>query len=203
MVPRLNFIFAMVLLMCCGFTYTPPGTDTQGQVTKLSFSTASGSLVNLGSAGNAKATVFIFLAPECPISQQCTAAVNKLYNALPGADIHFYGVIPGSLYNREEVSAFATAYHLRFPVLMDTANALATLLNATVTPEVIVIDSACHIVYSGAIDNSYIGLGKRNGGPVTAYLNNAISAVIHGKPLAVKRTVPVGCFIEFKKDKHE
>jgi len=191
----------MVLLMCYGFT--PTCEHTNQPITKLSFPTATGSLVSLRTTATAKATVFIFLSPECPLSQQCTAVVNKLYNTYAGANINFYGVIPGSLYSPEEVSAFTTAYHLSFPVLMDTANILAKSLNASVTPEVVMIDSVYHILYSGAIDNSYLGLGKKNAAPATAYLNEAIESVVQGTLAAVKRTKPVGCFIEFKQAKNE
>ena len=201
MAPERIVVFAMVMLACYGFT--PMREQANQPITKLSFSTATGPSINLQSTATSKATVFIFLSPECPLSQQCTAGVNKLFNAFAGANVNFYGVIPGSLYSQQEVTEFATAYHLGFPMLMDTANVLATLLNASVTPEVVMIDSTCQIAYSGAIDNSYIGLGKKNGAPTTAYLNDAISSVIHSTSPAIARTKPVGCFIEFKQVNNE
>lgn len=147
-------------------------------------------------AQDRKVSVYVFLGPECPISQQCTLELGQLYRAYGQKGIVFIGVVPGTFYSRAEVEEFKTAYHIAFPVVRDTVYELTRRLKATITPQAIVTGAQNEILYSGAIDNSYIALGKKNKHVSAEYLRDALEAVVGGRAVAVKKTSPVGCRIE-------
>jgi hypothetical protein len=68
-------------------------------------------------------------------------------------------------------------------------------VGATVTPEVAVMERGGKVVYLGRIDDLYVDLGKRRAAPTRRYLRDALDAVLNGKPVAVAKIDPVGCFI--------
>src|SRR4051812_24867833 len=96
-------------------TYTPPsgyahapyapyaprytnGTAEKRQP-KSFIKTSDNAVIPLEKIFAAKANVFVMLAPECPISQQCTKELNALYTEYSAGEIAFYGVMPGNDYS--------------------------------------------------------------------------------------------------------
>ena len=142
-----------------------------------------------------KATVYIFIGPECPISQQCTLELGELYKAY-GDSISFFGVVPGTLYSRDEVEEFRITYRVSFPIVRDTVYELTRQLKGAITPQAVVTYAGGDIAYSGAIDNSYIALGKKNKQITATYLRDALAAITAGRAVSLKSTKPVGCRIE-------
>jgi peroxiredoxin len=174
-------------------------TPQKGKLAGITLQTASDSVVRLGAVSNYKASVFIFLSPECPIAQQSTLEINRLVQKFKDAGIAFYGVIAGSYYSKEEVLAFASTYKLAFPMLMDNEYALAHALNGTITPQAVVVGNDESLLYTGAIDNAYRALGAKNARTTAHYLRNALTAIQAQKEIIVKQTTPVGCLVEGKK----
>ncbi len=52
------------------------------------------------------------------------------------------------------------------------------------------------MVYQGAVDNRYAAVGRKKTQATEAPLQDAIAAVLSGKPVAVASTTPVGCLLE-------
>ena len=167
----------------------------------ISLRTETDSLVQLRSVTGTKASIFIFLSPECPICQQCTRELQLLFERFAASGIAFYGVSSGTFYSNEEIRIFHSTYKLGFPILSDDRYIVAHQLGATITPEVFVVDSLGNTLYSGAIDNAYRAPGKKNARTTEHYLNSALTAIADGKDIVIKRTTPVGCLIETLKTK--
>jgi peroxiredoxin len=165
-------------------------------VTQTTLRTAGDSLIRLQAITTARASVFIFLSPECPISQQCTKELEQLAQRFTSSGIAFYGVIPGSFYTKDEIAAFARTYRVSFPLLIDDRYNLTHQLNATITPEVVVVDSTGSVKYSGAVDNAYQSLGHKNARTTEHYLDAALTAIQFRKDILIRRTTPVGCLVE-------
>jgi peroxiredoxin len=138
------------------------------------------------------ATVFVFLAPDCAISQQCTAELNELYKLHAGEQIRFCGIVPGSLYSASDIFAFKTKYNLHFLLIADTEHKLVTLLNATTTPQAVVTGKGGITLYSGAIDNTYKMSDKKSARTTARYLRDALEAISSGKAVTVPVTNPSG-----------
>ncbi|HQZ66803.1 MAG TPA: hypothetical protein PLY87_17040 [Planctomycetaceae bacterium] len=86
-------------------------------------------------------------------------------------------------------------YKIKFPMLLDSAEALRKLTGATHTPEAFVFDRTGNQLYRGLIDDSTERLGKSS--PVKKhYLANALHAAVNGHALAIGHTSAVGCLLE-------
>ena len=138
--------------------------------------------------------LFIFLSPECPLSQNYTLVLNTLEKKFE-KELNSYGIIPGRAYSEQEVKQFAGDYKLRFPVWIDIKKELSNYLQATVTPEVVLLNKKGELVYRGAIDDWVEKLGQKKVKARVHYLEDAIKAYLENKSVPVKKTPPVGCLI--------
>lgn len=146
-------------------------------------------------AGGNQLLLFIFLSPECPICKNYTPGLNALQKQY-GKTITMIGIIPGRTYSNAVVNAFAQKHTITFPVLIDTKKEISNYLHASITPEVVLLDSGYELVYRGAIDNSIKQLGGLKSRQATEnYLEEAINKYLQHGNIAVKRVKAVGCLI--------
>jgi thiol-disulfide isomerase/thioredoxin len=145
---------------------------------------------------NKKAGVFVFLAPDCPLSQSYTLTLNNLAKEFAPKGVGFYGVFSGDAISKIAMDEFVATYHVSFPVMLDPEAKIADFFGATKTPEAFLTDSTGHTLYKGAIDNWAPELGQHRTVVTQHYLNDALESVETGKPVVVKETKAVGCFIE-------
>lgn len=164
-----------------------------GKPGQVELTDLSGNGIHLES-GAGKAELFVFLAPECPLSRNYTLTLNKLYDKYAGK-IQFAGIVPGSSYGATEVRKFVAEYAIRFPVYLDPEKSLVSLLGAGITPEAFLINGE-NLLYSGAIDNWAVSLGKQRQVVTEHYLEDAIQHYLQGQPLTVKHAQAVGCRID-------
>ena len=108
----------------------------------------------------------------------------------------FVGVFPGKEFSAEEMSRFMIRYELEFPALMDPEFKLTEALNATTTPEVVIIENDGGKLYQGAIDNWAIDLAKKRSRVTEFYLQDAFLAIKNGSAIDPEYVKPVGCFIQ-------
>lgn len=145
---------------------------------------------------NRKAAVFIFLAPDCPLSQNYTLTLNHLDKEFEAAGIGFYGVFSGGTISKQAMDDFAAAYHMGFPVMLDPQSKIADYFGADTTPQAFLTDAKGQTVYKGAIDDWAPALGQHRTVITQHYLYDALNSLRAGKPVQVKETQAVGCFIE-------
>lgn len=142
-------------------------------------------------------TVYVFLSETCPICQSQTLALRQLYDEYAGKGIAFQGVFPNmELSTDESIRKFARKYKLDFSLKRDGQQQLTNQLQATITPQVFVLNNNTQqVLYRGKVDNSYEGIGKRRQVITAHYLRDALQAALENKEPPVKETTPVGCFI--------
>jgi thiol-disulfide isomerase/thioredoxin len=150
----------------------------------------------LGEAPATKAVVFIFLGPECPISQRYVPKLNRLAAAQDTNAVEFFGVIAGQSMTRTQAIAFAKEYAIQFPVLFDDGLALARWLRPTHMPEAFVLQRDGDVVYHGRIDDWYESPGKPRAAAQHHELRDALIAVVAGKSPPRIYAPPVGCYFE-------
>ncbi|MBW8869059.1 MAG: redoxin domain-containing protein [Acidobacteria bacterium] len=142
------------------------------------------------------ANVLLFVATDCPIANGYAPEIQRMCKAYAPS-----GVRCQLIYEDVGVAAEAVRKHLaeyRYSgatAAIDGDAAIARRVNATVTPEAVVVDHAGTVRYRGRIDNQYETLGRPRR-VVTAHdLQDALDAVIAGKPVSTPETEPVGCYI--------
>jgi mono/diheme cytochrome c family protein len=137
-----------------------------------------------------RATVFIFVSTQCPVSGLYMPRVAELANGYKERAVRFFLVDP----NRDDTAgvlrAYARARSLTLPLVQDTSLALADWLAASCTPEAVVVDPTGDVAYRGRIDDN---LDRAK--VVHADLREALDAVLAGKAAPRPRTLSFGCAI--------
>jgi thiol-disulfide isomerase/thioredoxin len=145
---------------------------------------------------NKPGAVFVFLSPDCPLSQNYSPTLNQVRSQFQPNGIEFYAVFAG----KPVVDDFIATYKITFPVLMDSDFRLADFFGATKTPEVFVLDPHGNFIYKGAIDNRAPELGQQRTVITEHYLLDALNSIVQHQTLRLKQTPSVGCFIERRTD---
>lgn len=152
-----------------------------------------GKTVKLSSLSK-KLKAIVFLSPECPLSQNYCLVLNQLQKEY-SEHVEVVGVFPGKSYSHADYIAFSNKYKIQFLLLTDSAKKLVHQLHAQVTPEVFLLDEHHKILYSGALDNWVVDLGKKRASVTEHYLSDAILAHLKNKPIPVPNAKAIGCFI--------
>ena len=151
----------------------------------------SGKDVDLKAAGGEKATVLMFIATQCPVSNAYNERMAAVAKDYAGKGVAFLGINSNSTEPVEEIAAHAKKHGFSFPVLKDTNNVQADFFGASHTPEIYVYDAGWRLRYHGSIDDSQnVGAVKTTG------LRNALDALVAGKDVAVAETRAFGCSIK-------
>lgn len=140
-----------------------------------------------------KLTLYLFLAPDCPISLKYINRIKELSSKYSDS-VKFTGLVPKG-YTMVELEKFKKEYDIDFDLSIDDNNQLINELNVKVTPEVVLLDVNKKVRYQGAIDNWFYALGKNRSKPTEHYLLNAIEYVLANRAIEVSKTEAIGCII--------
>lgn len=138
-------------------------------------------------------TVYIFTTTDCPISNRYAPEIQRLA-ATFGAQANFVLVYPVPSDSEQSIREHKKKFAFTLPSVRDTDLKLVKQVGATVTPEVAVMKGS-ELLYRGRIDDRYIEFGKDRVKPTTRDLEAALTAAIAGRPIAVKQTQAIGCFL--------
>jgi len=144
---------------------------------------------------DAKAVVLLFTSTQCPISNRYAPEVRRLDEQFASSGVVFWLVYPNPAESVEDIRDHVSAFSYPGRALRDPGHALVRLAGATVTPEAAVFDREGRIVYRGRIDDRYVSLGVDRQAPTTRDLENALGAVLAGRPVPNPVTRAVGCFL--------
>ena len=144
----------------------------------------------------AKGAVYFFLAPECPLSENYTLTINQLQSQFVDSGMRFYAVVSGKLYDSVAIKDYANRFPLTLPLLVDTGYYFSNIFKATITPEVFLLNEKSELVYQGAIDDWATDLTQLKAAATKNYLLDAMNAMLNRKPITIKKTNAVGCYIE-------
>jgi hypothetical protein len=144
-----------------------------------------------------KATVLVFIATDCPISNSYVPEINRIYEKYSGQDVAMYVVYADANVPREEMKKHHREFSLRPLALADEPRALARTVGATITPEAAILAPDGKLLYRGRIDDTYVALGKRRDQPTQRDLRDSLDAILSGRPVSNRTTKAIGCFIYF------
>lgn len=143
-----------------------------------------------------RATVFIFTATDCPISNRYAPEVRRLVRTFEPKGVRFRLVYanpadqPDAI--REHVKSFE--YPSSVEALRDPTHAFVKFSGATITPEAVVVVDG-RVVYHGRIDDRFVDFGVDRPEPTVRDLADALTAVLAGKPVPHAVTQAIGCYI--------
>jgi thiol-disulfide isomerase/thioredoxin len=142
-----------------------------------------------------KATVLLFIAHDCPISNAYAPEISRIYRSYRDKQIAFYLIYVDPGLKPETAAKHSKDYRLSIPALLDPSHKLVELTGAMVTPEAAVVGRDGKLLYRGRIDDLYLDFGKRRHEATKRDLREALDAVVAGKKPAARTTKAVGCYI--------
>ncbi|GIV18549.1 MAG: hypothetical protein KatS3mg023_0300 [Armatimonadota bacterium] len=138
-----------------------------------------------------KATVVMFIATRCPISNAYNERMRTLAQQYMAKGIRFVGINSNVIEPTPEVAEHAKQNGFPFPVLKDEDNKIADRFNAQFTPEIFVMDAKGVLRYHGRIDDS------QNPANITSHdLRDTLDALLAGKNPPRAETKAFGCTIK-------
>jgi hypothetical protein len=144
-------------------------------------------------AGDAPATVLVFIATACPVSNRYAPEIERIHRDYASRGVRMYLVYP----DKEDTAAIRD--HLRehalgAPALRDPAHVLVRRAGVSVTPEAAVFRGGTE-VYHGRIDDRQVDLGVARAEPSRQDLRAAIETALVGKVPDDAYAPAVGCSI--------
>jgi peroxiredoxin len=160
------------------------------KIADFSLTDLKGTPVNYSSlAGDVN--VIMFIATQCPVSNNYNERMKDLYNSYSNRGVKFIFVNPNGTEPASEVESHARKHAFAFPVYKDENNVVADRFGAQVTPEAFVIDKTGVIRYHGYIDDSQNPERIKNQG-----LRKALDALLNGAAVETAQTKAFGCTIK-------
>lgn len=143
----------------------------------------------------ARATVFIFVATDCPNSNTYAPVVARLYREYSPRGVAFFNVYSDPAETASTVGKHDTDFKVPFGTLLDPHQTLTRETGARSTPEAVILGPQGQELYRGRVDNRFVAFGKTRYQPTENDLQEALDAILAGKapPHPVTRTV--GCAI--------
>ncbi|MFO7525424.1 MAG: thioredoxin family protein [Ignavibacteriaceae bacterium] len=140
---------------------------------------------------DAKAIVILFIATQCPISNDYNSRMADLYNEYKSKDVAFIGINSNKQEDVAEIRTHAKKNGLDFVILKDDGNVIADRFKASFTPEIYVLSPDYELLYHGRIDDS-----RKADNIKSKDLENALNEILDGKSVSVKKTKAFGCTIK-------
>lgn len=187
----MKYIFAVAF--CFTFSLT------QAQFANITLPNAvDGKSVSLDAYSSGAGVVIIFTSNACPFDEHYRGRINKLSK-------EFDGKVPVILVNShidaneslEAMTKKAQQAGISVPYLADKDQTLMQSLKATKSPQSFVlknVNGKLNVIYSGAIDDN----AQVEGDVRSAYLRDAISALLNNQTIPTAEVRPSGCSIKKK-----
>ncbi|KFF14242.1 thioredoxin family protein [Chryseobacterium soli] len=207
------FIFALGLLsfttvghgknVSHGNTNTAKGYEIGDVATDFKLKNVDGKMVSLSDFKTAKGFIVIFTCNHCPYAKKYEDRIMELDKKYKEQGYPVIAINPNDPNIQaedgyQEMIERAAQRGFTFPYLVDEGQKVYPQYGATKTPHVFVLqkENGKNIVkYIGAIDNNY-----ENPNDVSEYyVQDAVNALIEGKPVKMTKTVAIGCTVKVKK----
>jgi len=146
-------------------------------------------------AGEAKATVLVFVATDCPISNRYSPELRRLAARFGPRGVAFRLVYPVASESPAMIREHLREYALPFAAVRDPLHTLAARARVKVTPESAVFTRGGALVYRGRIDDRQVDFGQARPEPTRRDLEEAIESVIEGRSPPESTAPAIGCGI--------
>ncbi len=188
-------ILLVSILIVLGLTLSknsiPPEQKEIRKVANFTLKDYDGKSSSLYDHKDSKAIVVVFIATQCPISNDYNGRMAEIYKKYKDKGVTFLGINSNKQEDVDEIKEHAEEHKLEFTILKDVNNKIADKLDASVTPEIYVLNSNFEVLYYGRIDDS------RNESKVKSKdLENALNEILSGKKVSNTRTKAFGCTIK-------
>ena len=184
---KMIMVFSLVLFLLISFSYS----GEMSKAENFTLKDYNGKSHSLTDYKDSKIIVVMFIATQCPVSNDYNGRMAALYKDYNGKGVTFLAINSNKQESVEEITQHSQKNGFQFPVLKDPENVIADKFNAQVTPEIFVLNPNYEILYHGRIDDS-----QRESDLKSRDLRNALDEILAGKPVSRKETKAFGCSIK-------
>lgn len=194
-------IILITLIAFSAFTNLDnPGYKVGDIATDFNLENVDGKMVSLSNYPEAKGFIVVFTCNTCPFSVAYEDRIIALNNKYASKGYPVIAIMPNSTTaspgdSMEAMKARAKAKGFTFPYLMDKGQKIYPEYGASKTPHVYVLQKTKkgnQVKYIGAIDDNYQHPESVN----QKYVENAVDALLEGKPIKEEHTRAIGCTIK-------
>ncbi len=183
-------IVSCILGLAVGATSLSPANEPE-KIENFTLQDVDGARHALADYANCKAVVLMFISTQCPVSNGYNARMAALHSDYKDRGVVFLGINSNKAESADDVRSHAKEHGFGFTILKDPDNRIADKLQASVTPEIYVLNSALELLYHGRIDDN-----SRGTAITSKDLRKALDEILDGKPVSVTRTKAFGCSIK-------
>ncbi len=154
-------------------------------------------LARLAAPGT-KAVALFFVASDCPVSNRTFPEMKRVREEFSARGIAVWFVYPNTVERASDVAEHQRDFDAGGEVILDPAGDLVRLSGARVTPEISILvpqGSGWKPVYTGRIDDRFVHIGLERPHATRHFAEEALSAVLEGRPVPRATGTPVGCGI--------
>lgn len=166
-------------------------SSSPGKIEDFKLRDTNGNEHSLSDYKDSKAIVVLFIATECPVSNDYNSRMEKIFNDYKEKGFAFLGINSNKAESVDRIKEHAEDNQLTFTILKDEKNIIADKFEASVTPEVYVLNNNFDVLYHGRIDNA-----RDESEVVSKDLENALNEILSGKEVSKKETKAFGCTIK-------
>lgn len=195
-------LLGSLFFLCAGRSAMEGGYQVGDKAADFKLKNVDGRMVSLSDYKTAKGFIVIFDSNTCPYSKAYNSRIidlSRKYAPLQFPLIAINSNDPESSAGDsfEEMVKEARKKGYDFPYLVDVTQEIAKAYGATNTPHVFVLSRSgddLKVAYIGTIDDN-----ARNASKVTRkYVEEAVDAILAGKPVQTTKTKAVGCGIKWR-----
>jgi peroxiredoxin len=162
----------------------------------ITLRTASGRILAPLANHGQKATVFVFLMHDCPVTNASTPELTRLAAEFTPRGVQFFAVYATE--SAAEITTHCRDYGLPFDGLLDPDLQIARFAGATRAPEAAVFSPDGALLYRGRIDDRAIRPGTMRPTATRHDLQLALDAVLVGRQPEPLFTTSIGCYLPTK-----
>jgi peroxiredoxin len=156
----------------------------------------AGERVDVLARPGTRAVVLVFVGADCPISNRYAPELERLYQQFAARGAAFFLIYPDPGLDAEAARRHAKDYALSIPALLDRDHRMVAYAGVEVTPEAAVLGSDGSVLYRGRIDDRWVGFGTRRPRATRHDLQDALDAILAGRPAPLPGGRAVGCYID-------
>jgi len=158
-----------------------------------------GKSITLATAAGKKGTLVFFICNHCPWVKAWQTRIAAVGNAArsKGVGVVAINANDPSAYPEDgyaEMQKRAKQLGYKFAYAVDPTSDVARAFGASHTPEVFLFDASGKLVYHGAVDDN----AHEPKSVEHRWLEEAVNAVVAGKPVPVAETKALGCGIKYR-----
>lgn len=179
-----------------------PGYKIGDVVANFTLKNVDDKLLSLSDYSSKQGLILVFTSNHCPFSKSYEDRILSLDRKYASLGFPVVAINPNDprLYEDdtfEQMKERARTKGYSYPYLCDENQQVAKVFGAIRTPQVFVLKNSKGkfvLAYSGTLDDN----PQDEGGVTKAYVENAVSNLLEGKPVATTKTKAIGCPIKWK-----